>query len=450
MMTRRNLLASMSGALLPPPLPQPNIVLILADDLGYGDIGCFGSTRIRTPALDRMATEGVRLTTHYVASPVCSPSRAGLLTGRYSQRTGVTGVLRETDDATGLSLQEVTVADVLGRNGYATGLVGKWHLGMSPGYWPRRRGFQSYYGFLNGVIDHFSQMSTGGGGKGTRTTYRNEERIAEEGYFPELLNREAVRFVETADPARSFFLYFAHPLPHLPLQAPDQWLSRYRNLTDRNQATYAAMVSCMDDGIGRLLDAVRRRPAGRETLVVFLSDNGWSKLTRGNPSRSAGDNRPFRGGKYELLEGGLRSPCIAWWPGRIKAGGTLPEITCALDWFPTLKAIAGIDAPDKNRLDGRNILPVLTHNKRLPERQLFWEFQDDLVGTPLSYAVRKGRWKYLKVGEAEMLYDLHSDSGETRNVATRHADILSELRAGHSAWRTEIESGASAAKLPAP
>ncbi|MBI1354549.1 MAG: sulfatase-like hydrolase/transferase [Acidobacteria bacterium] len=416
---------------------RPNIVVLFADDLGYGDLGCFGAHDIRTPRLDRLASQGVRLTNHLVAAPVCSPSRAGLLTGRYPARVGIEGVLRDHHDELPFPDSEQTLAERLRQGGYATALIGKWHLGMSPESRPNRRGFDYFWGFLNGTIDYFTHESRGGGWTGRPALFRNDEPIKAEGYFPELLQEEAVRWIE-ADHDRPFFLYASFALPHTPLQAPPRWLDEYAGLEDQSRATYAAMVSCLDDGVGRILDALDRKGLAENTLVLFLSDHGWARLGGRRHDSSAGDNGPFQGGKYELTEGGLRTPCIVRWPGRIQPGVASRELTWTLDWFPTLAGLAGAPDLPRNPLDGRDIAPALTDGAEIPERTLYWRFADDVVKTPFSLAARRGAWKYLRVGETERLFDLEADPGERNDLAAAEPQRFAELRAAAERWNQSM------------
>jgi arylsulfatase A-like enzyme len=415
-MTRRAFLAAAAAA------PRPNILFFHADDLGYGDLGCFGSRDIRTPHLDRLAAQGARLTQHYVCAPSCSPSRAGLLTGCYPHRTGVTGVLREEHDHTGMHPGLPTIAEILAGAGYHTALIGKWHLGMPPAYRPSRRGFQYFYGFLNGTVDYYTHRSTGGGWRGRAVTFRNDNPIQETGYLPRLLCDDAVRFLQQKHD-RPFFLHYATPLPHLPYQVPDEWMTPYAHLGG-TRGRYAAMVAHMDDEAGRLLHTLDQTGLAHNTLVIFCSDNGWVKL---QPAHAPiGDNGPYRGGKYELYEGGIHSPCLVRWPGRVQPGSEVKTPVFNLDWFPTLAAAAGAPRPPAP-LDGIDITAAL-RGRPLPTRDLLWTFRDDLVKTPRSYACRRGPWKYLEIGGEAMLFHLDHDPGETHNLAARHPRLLEQLR----------------------
>lgn len=413
-MTRRGLLALAAA----PREQSMNVVVILADDLGYGDLGCYGSRVNRTPNLDRLALDGVRFTGHYSCSPVCSPARAALLTGQVPERTGVTGVLREEHDDSGLALGLRTMADHFRASGRKTALIGKWHLGMNGAYRPNRRGFDYFWGFLNGVIDYQTHRSTGGGGRGTVTTHENETPLRLEGYYPDLLTNRVVEFVER-NGSQPYFLYYAHPLPHLPLQVPERWSQPFRASLDEKRAVYAGMVAHLDDSVGRLRAALERTGQWERTIVLFLSDNGWVMKQRQGGS-GVGSNGPLRGGKYELYEGGIRVPCLLRWPGVTRAGTEIREPSWFADWVPTL---TGIRTPD-----GADLRPLFAGNKP-KERALRWRFEDRLVKTPLSVAVRRGRWKLIDVGGEEALFDLESDPGEARSLIAHESAVASRLRA---------------------
>lgn len=422
MFSRRNLLGAPLAAFSPP--RRHNIIVILADDLGYGDLGSYGSARGVSPHLDRLADDGVRFTDHYSCSPVCSPARAGLLTGRVPQRTGVTGVLRDADDSTGLSLGCRTLAEELREQGWRTALIGKWHLGMAERYRPARRGFDYFWGFLNGTIDYYTHRSLGGGATGRRTTYENETPAALEGYFPELATAKAVEFVE-ANRSRPYFLFLSLALPHAPLQAPERWVKPFRGRMTEIEATYAGMLRCLDDGVGRVRAALERTGQWERTTVMFTSDNGWVKKRTPQVAR-AGSNGPFRGGKYELFEGGIRVPCIVRWPGLTKPGAEIRTPCWFPDWYPTL---SGRPTPD-----GVDLRPILSGKAGDAERALCWQFADELVDTPPSAAIRMGDWKWLRIGAETQLVNLDSDPGETNDVKQLHPDLAAALDRRLSDW----------------
>lgn len=426
MITRREFLA---GAVAAGARPRSlNVVLILADDLGYGDLGCYGSNIHHTPHLDRLAREGVRFTDHYSASPVCSPARAALLTGLIPDRTGVTGVLRDGDDHAGLALNLPTMADEFRRQGFRTALIGKWHLGMNEKYWPTRRGFDYFWGFLNGTIDYYTHVSLGGGGRGQRTTYENERAAKWDGYFPDLATARAVRFIEENSNV-PYFLFSSLALPHTPFQVPECWLERYRGKMTENQALYAGMVECLDDSVGQVRAALERTGQWDRTIVIFLSDNGWVK--RGNPKTAeAGSNAPLRGGKYELYEGGIRVPCIVRWPGLTRAGSVSGAVSWFPDWYPTLTG--------KPSRDGVDLRPALSSASALQQRDLCWRFEDTLVKTPLSHAIRRGRWKLLEVESEKMLFDLADDPGEQKNLIVSRSAVAAELERRLREWTRRL------------
>lgn len=409
--------------------PPPDIVFILADDLGYRDLGCFGARGIESPNIDRLAAEGMRLTSHYAAAPTGSPSRAGLLTGRYPQRTGVTRSLREGDQDDGLGLDEDTLADMLSSAGYATGLIGKWNLGLGFEHHPLRRGFQSFYGFLNASIDYETHVS-----RGRPALYRGHTPVDIEGYLPRLLHDEAVKFVEEPRD-KPFFLMVSLALPHPPLQVPDKWSSLYPHYPDHNRRLYAGMISAMDDGVGRVLDALDARKNADNTLVIFTADNGWEKLGRNPALDAAGDNGAFRGGKYELTEGGIRVPGVARWPRWISPGSVSDEPTIHLDWFRTFRRLAGLDGRPARQLDGLDLFGLLAFERQMDGRTLLWGFEDQRLGLPKSFAARQGRWKYLQVGEEARLVDLLADTKEETDVSERFSNERRTLEAIVKGWR---------------
>ena len=417
--------------------PLPDIVFILADDLGYRDLGCFGARGIETPNIDRLAAEGMRLTAHYASAPAGSPSRAGLLTGRYPQRTGVSRPLREGDEDGGLQLEENTLGDMLAGAGYETALIGKWNVGVGYEYHPLRRGFQSFYGFLNASIDYNTHISPAGGFKGQPALYRGDTPVDEQGYLPELLHGEAVKFVEKPRD-KPFFLMLSLALPHPPLQVPEKWSSLYPHYPDHNRRVYAGMVSAMDDGVGRVLDALDERENARNTLVVFTADNGWEKLGRNPALDGAGDNGSLRGGKHELTEGGIRVPSVARWPRQILPGLASAEPTIHLDWFPTLRRIVGLEGRPLRQLDGFDIFDLLAFERKPPRRTLLWGFEDKRLGLAPSFAARQGRWKRLQIGEQKMLIDLLVDQEEETDLSSRFPNERRQLDAVMEGWRQQM------------
>ena len=392
----------------PSPAPTPkgplNVILIVADDLGWGDLSSYGSPIIKTPNLDRMASEGMRLTQFTVPSPVCAPSRAALMTGRYPSRTGI-----HWNPPDSLRARERTLGDLFKAQGYATGMVGKWHLGFEHDDLPVYHGFDFYYGLPYGEDpDGF---------------YLNDAPTKDSVGFELLAGKyteEAVKFIRGSE-GRPFFLYLAHRSPHTPLFASLQFLGRSEG------GLYGDVVEELDFQVGELLSALKAIGIDRNTLVIFTSDNGPSR--QGGEFGSAG---PFLGGKGSCLEGGVRVPAIAWWPGRISGGRVSDEPTSTLDLLPTFFAAAALPLPTDRPLDGTDLMPLLTGGvSRLPgpgeggSRELLHFYSSDAV------ALRSGRLKYLAPGfwdTSPGLYDLSSDPGETRNLIPEQPEEARRLK----------------------
>lgn len=425
-LTRRSFFPFAATASLFAQQRRPNIVVILADDLGFEDLGFQGSPDIRTPHLDSLAASGVRFTNGYVSHPFCSPTRAGLLTGRYQQRFGHENnmVFRTDDEVAGLPLSEVTLADRLSQAGYVTGLVGKWHLGAHPKFHPRKRGFQHMYGFVGGGHDYFHPGVPGDPDQHFIPIERNGEVVPEKEYLTTALGREAEAFVR-GNAARPFFLYLAFNAPHSPLQAPQPYLRRNAHIAAPDRRTYAAMMSAMDDAVGRVLQALRETNLDRDTLVFFLSDNG-------GPKDNASSNRPLRGTKRTLYEGGIRVPFVLRWTGHLPEGKVIPDPVISLDVCPTALAAAGIEPGDGHKLDGINLLPLAAGKAHLgTERPLFWRTFGGVDG-----AIRQGSLKWVRHGGGAPgeLYDLAQDPGEQRNLAAGGSADARRLEAAWQSW----------------
>ncbi|MBM3496436.1 MAG: sulfatase [Armatimonadetes bacterium] len=414
------------------PRRPPNIVLVFADDLGYGDLGCYGSKTIRTPNLDRMASEGIRLTSFYVCAPVCTPSRAGLLTGRYPLRSGLTRVLFPYSKD-GIEDGETTMAEALRGCGYATACIGKWHLGHLAPFLPTRHGFDSYYG-----IPYSNDMNVARRGDPPIPLMRNEtivEQPAVQATLTERYTEEAVRFIRDHRD-RPFFLYLPHTMPHVPLYASD----RFRGRSARG--LYGDVVETIDWSMGAILDAIDAAGIARDTLVIFTSDNGpW--LTQKENGGSAG---PLRNGKGTTYEGGMREPFIARWSGIIPAGRVSDQPAVSLDLFPTCVRLAGGRPPSAVRLDGRDIRSVLTGRTTKQSRDILYYRGEALE------AVRSGRWK-LHLPRREQnadrpaeLYDLQADIGETRNLAASEPAVVRRLSALAARMDADVRKGASPLK----
>jgi len=435
-MTRREALAAIGAAGLTAatrpaaavpatrPARPPNVVLIFADDLGYADLGCFGAEQIKTPRLDRMAARGRRFTDFYVASPVCTPSRAALMTGCYPRRVGLArGVLFPHHD-TGLNPDEVTVAELLKARGYATACIGKWHLGHREPFLPTNQGFDTYFG-----IPYSNDMGgRGHGGKKGRPPLpliRDTEVIeapADQTTLTRRYTEQAVRFIgEHKD--EPFFLYLPHTMPHVPLFRSPEFAGRSAG------GVYGDVIEEIDWSTGEILDALKQHGVDDNTLVIFTSDNGpW--LSKGDHGGSAG---PLRGGKQSVWEGGMRVPCIVRWPGTVPAGTACDEVATAMDVLPTLAALAGAELPADRVIDGKVITPLLRGDPGAasPHEAFFYH----TTGGELA-AVRAGRWKlHLNSGE---LYDLKDDIGEATDVAADHPAVVERLRDSAAAFDREV------------
>lgn len=390
---------------------KPNILYILADDMGYGDAGFMGGKEIRTPALDELAHAGTILSSFYV-QPLCSPTRSALMTGRYPTRTGVYSVVRP-NAPWGLKLEERTLAQALREAGYATAIVGKWHLGeFQPGYRPTQRGFDHQYGLWFGAIDYFTHLRDG-----TLDWHRDDQLCKDEGYSTHLIAKEACRLIREKQADKPLFLYLPFNAVHGPYQVPDKYTQSYQALVGTRRA-YAGMLSAMDEAVGQVVVALKETGLLDNTLIIFSSDNGGP-----SPGKIT-SNGPLRAGKGSIYEGGVRVCAFAVWPGHIPAGKTVSEPLHAVDWYPTLVKLAGGSIEQKLPLDGRNIWPVLTEGAPSPHDAIL------LCAThPKSAALRMGDWKLVHDGKEDELYNVITDLGEKQDLAASHPEKRRELRA---------------------
>ena len=408
-----------------PEAPPPNIVYIVSDDQGWKDVGFHGSD-IKTPNLDKLAQGGARLEQFY-AQPMCTPSRAALMTGRYPHRYGLQTAVIPSAGTYGLATDEWLLPQALKEAGYTTAIVGKWHLGHADRkYWPRQRGFDYQYGPLLGEIDYFTHSA-----HGTRDWFRNNEPVTEEGYATQLLGTDAVKLIDSNDPKTPLFLYLTFTAPHAPYQAPQAYLDRYTHLTDPNRRAYAAMITAMDDQIGRVLDALEKRGMRENTLIVFHSDNGGPRSAKftGEVDTSKGtipaDNGPYRDGKGMLYEGGTRVVGLANWPGHIKPGSVVDEPIHIVDMYPTLARLAGAPPGKHKPLDGMDVWPTLSDGKPSPRTEVVYDIE------PFRAAVRKGDWKLVwrTVLPSEVeLFNLAQDPAEKVNLADQNPQKVAELQ----------------------
>lgn len=416
-----------AAAPLARPARRPNIVVILADDLGWADVGFQGARDIPTPNLNRLAAGGVRFTSACISHPFCSPTRAGLMTGRYQQRFGHENnpVYNPQDETSGLPTSETTMAQVLGGAGYATGVIGKWHLGAAPRFHPMKRGFQEMFAFLGGGHDY-----TKAGVEGEPREYfipiqRDGKPVEERAHLTDAFSREAAAFIRRHR-THPFFLYLAYNAPHTPLQPTDAWLERVRHIQDETRRRYAAMVCGLDDGVGTVMAALKEQKLDNNTLVIFLSDNG------GVSTVSHSSNAPLRGQKGQVFEGGIRTPWIMRWSGRLRAGSAYTQPVISLDILPTAAALAGARLPAG--IDGVDLMPyVLGARREAPHRRLFWR-----TGGGTAFAVREGRYKLARQGGEPMLFDLQTDPNETTDIAAAQPAVRDRLLAAYGEWNREL------------
>jgi len=408
---------------------KPNIIIILADDLGYGDIGCFGSKRFKTPNIDSLAAKGMKFTDFHSNGAVCSPTRAALLTGRYQQRTGITGVVTARNHRhTGLDLQETTFAEIAKEAGYTTGMFGKWHVGYLPKYNPVHQGFDEFIGYVSGNVDYHLHIDQ----TGIEDWWKEDSLKPEKGYTTDLIANHGVEFIRR-NKEKPFLLYLAQEAPHYPYQGrkdPPVYVPN-KGKTKRSGSieTYREMIEVMDEGVGRILQAVDDADISTNTFIIFLSDNGPSGFG------SAGQ---LRGKKGQIWEGGHRVPAIACWPGRIKAGSVSHLTAMGADLLPTITEMIGASQPKDVKWDGISLLDHLTGEKPLPPRPLFWGCKNRL-------AVRKGDYKLIttKSFRAPTLYNLNKDLGEKHNIAAEHPELTEELLKLLREWHQDVNKGVS-------
>lgn len=446
---------------------KPNIVLIVSDDQGYNDLSCLGNQQLKTPNLDRLAAEGVRLTNFYVSWPACTPSRGSLLTGRYPQRNGLYDMIRnEAPDfgykyppdeypvtmerILGMDTREVMISQVLKQQGYRTAVFGKWDGGQLKRFLPLQRGFDEFYGLVNTGIDYFTHERYG-----VPSMYRNNEATTEDKgtYATYLFKREALRFIGE-NRERPFFLYLPFNAPHgsssldpkirSTVQAPEEFKARYPHLQSEakyvkgirygekalvanaamRKLGYLAATTCMDHCIGEILDSLENYGLRDNTLVIFFSDNGGS---------GGADNSPLRGRKGMLFEGGIRVPMIARFPGRIPPASVSHEFLTSLDLFPSLTVLAGGTLPEGIVYDGFDMLPVLDGSELSPRSTMFWQRRGDT-------AARVGSWKWVDSARGAGLYDLSQDIGEQRDLSKSHPEKLHELKQAFADWTSRMEA----------
>lgn len=447
--TRRRLLTGAASLLAAPLHAQtrrtrpPNIVFVLADDLGYADLGCYGNTVNRTPHLDRIAGQGVRFTQFYVSWPACTPSRSAILTGRYPQRNGLYEMIRNNEVnwefqfdehsyslspemTLGLDLREITIGQAMKSAGYATGVIGKWDSGRARRFLPQQRGFDYFYGFANTGIDYYTHERYG-----IPSMFRGNERIKEEGHATDLFTREALSFIDR-NKERPFFLYLPYNAPHgastfdkKARQVPEKWLKQYGGTLDW-KTQYKALLTQLDDAVGQVMGRIAAHGLDNDTIFLFASDNGGG---------GGSTNAPLRGGKGKMFEGGLRVPFIVRWPGRVRAGAVSADFATTLDLFPTFLAAAGARPPAGVHYDGFNMLPLLEKGAQFERREMFWQRT-----YTNSSGARVGNWKWVNHAGEEGLFDLAADAGERNDLSKTRPDVLAAVRARYAAWWKEMQA----------
>lgn len=429
MSTRREFLAlGGAAALNAQQRTRPNIVIFLADDMGYADIGCFGARDIATPRIDALARGGVRLTECYSNGAVCTPTRCALMTGRYQQRygRGLENALLPADVNVGLAPKHTTISRLLKTAGYRTAIFGKWHLGRETQFNPIHHGFDEYFGLRGGNVDMYSKEDR----------FRNYDLFEglqpaekQEGYLTELIAARAERFIE-ANRTQPFFLYVPFNAVHWPFQSPGR-PGTVRKLENWYEGTrsveYRAMLESMDAAIGRVMASLERNGIASNTLTIFTNDNGGERLS---------DGGPFRNHKATLWEGGIRVPGIVHWPGRLPKGKTSRQVAVTMDFTATVAAACGVRAADAEPFDGIDLTPVLSRRQPEQSREIFWRFTQP--NSLRHRAVRSGKWKLLRDGNIDNLYDLSVDPGETTDQAYRRPAIAAQLREKIEAWEKTV------------
>ena len=418
---------------------KPHIIHIVADDLGWKDVGFNGCADIKTPHLDSLAAQGAKLTNFYV-QPMCTPTRAALMTGRYPYRYGLQTAVIPSVSSYGLDTTEWLMPQCLKEAGYKTAIIGKWHLGHADQkYWPRQRGFDYQYGAMIGELDYFTHKE-----HDILDWYRNNEPVQEEGYTTELLGNDAVRLIKNHDPQTPLYLYLAFNAPHTPYQAPEKYVSRYEGIADPTRRTYAGMVTCLDDQVGRVVAALEEKGMRDNTLIVFHSDNGGTNnplfagvIADTSKMKIPCDNGPYRDGKASLYEGGTRVCAFVNWPGQVEAQ-VVDGMLHAVDLYPTFAALAGASTEKCKPIDGLDVWKTLAQGASSPRNEFFYNIE------PFRAAIRQGNWKLIwrtTLPSSVQLFDLSVDPSETNNLADLHPDKVDSLK-------QRVEAAASEAAKP--
>ena len=414
---------------------KPNVVLIFTDDQGSIDVNCYGAKDLYTENLDRLAAQGTRFTQFYVGAPVCSPSRAALMTGRYPRCAGLLGNAPSHKGREGMPTEQVTIAEMMKSAGYATGHVGKWHLGYTPETMPNGQGYDYSFGHMGGCIDNYSHFFYWVP-PNTHDLWRNGKEVWHDGeFFGDLMVDECKKFID-GHKDEPFFLYWAINMPHYPLQGKEKWRKKYEHL-DAPRKMYAAFVSTMDEMVGEVVRHLDKSGLRENTLIIWLSDHGHSVEQR--TFGGGGNSGDYRGHKFTLWEGGIRIPCIVSWPGHIPQNAVRGQMAASIDWMPTIADYCGVKLPDV-AIDGKSIKPVINSaNAPSPHDILHWE-------TGKHWAIREGNWKLVHNGPAtdykgrkiqqveNFLSNMSEDITETKNLAKANPEIVARLTALHKQW----------------
>lgn len=430
--------AAVSAQQLSDASPPPNVILIMTDDMGYGDLGSYGATDVNTPNIDRLAHEGVLLTDFY-AAPQCTPTRASLITGRYQQRVALERAMGSVGPSLeqGLRATGHSLPQLLKDNGYSTALIGKWHLGYKSEYGPNAHGFDYFFGNLSGYVDYYTHIRSG---DGERDLFENTTPVYREGYLTDLTTEAALRFVRQKA-EQPFFLSLAYNAPHWPFQRPDQYSEapdrgRFQSPAHDPAATredYVAMLERVDEGVGELLSVLDELDLTRRTLVIFTNDNGGEWLSRSGPLFNRKDT---------LWEGGIRVPTIFRWTGSLPEGLSSNQVGITMDLTATILAVTGTPVPaEAPRPEGINLVPILQGRAPVAERTLFWRID---TSNRQQRAVRSGRWKLLVDGGSLLLFDLQTDLAERNDLAMHRTDLVRKLRALIGEWEEDVDSEAMA------
>ena len=421
---------------------KPNVILIFTDDQGTIDANCYGAKDLYTSNLDRLAKEGTRFTQFYVGAPVCSPSRAALMTGRYPQGAGVPGNVSSQPGHSGMPTEQITIAEMMKKAGYATGHVGKWHLGYTPETMPNGQGYDSSFGHMGGCIDNYSHFFYWSG-PNRHDLWRNGREVWRDGeFFGDLMVNECKKFINK-NKEQPFFLYWAINMPHYPLQGTEKWRKKYRHL-DTPRRMYAAFISTMDEMVGTVIDHLEESGLRENTIIIYLSDHGHSVEQR--TFSGGGSSGDFRGHKFTLWEGGIRVPCIVSWPGRIPQNAVRNQMAISIDWMPTIAQYCGIKAPE-HKIDGKSIVSIIeSADAPTPHKVLHWQ-----TSRSKHWAVREGNWKLVHNGPAtdykgrklpraeNFLSNIAQDATETNNIAGSNPDIVKRLTNLHKSWLGQLQ-----------